>query len=781
MLDKQKIARAADDLAKKGLFDKAIREYQRLVQEDPEDDFAWLKIGDLFVKKGDPRQGALCYLKAADHYAAREPEKAIKVFQAVLALDPTQVQCHQRLAMLFHAQSKDREAMEQLESYAAFFERNQKLEEAVQVRMRMLDISPDYLPVRIKLAELLSQANKRDESAREFARVAKQLKQMGRADDYVKVVERLLFIKPDDKEHLLALAQLYLEQKNAKEALGKLQGLFVLDPKNLDVLDLLAETFLALQQTPKAIRVLKEIARQRPEMKASLYRRILDVDSTDADAIAFLEPAETGRPELSAPAAAGLSLVGIPSLPSQVAKMPAAEETDAKVAKKIAEAQLYVKFGLQEKAIDHIHDALALSPDSPALMRFLKDLYLGVGDYPRAIPLLLSLARSLPPEDARAALEQLFQYDPQHPEAHALYAQLGGSFQPHESEELEVEADDMIEEAEEDILEEVAEVVEQVEAQEAQFSAQPAPRARTRPGSTMISMSPFFEVAEVPEVGERRPVDPYAVQGALVPEGAGFHTETTSRTAVESFSGPPMGQDPIADGIAEIDFFLQQGLQNDARSAIETLYRAYPTDPRVRQKRLEIVMQKRPVAVTTRDPMLGGAPKASPSLVQAQPQQAPTDGSAFARGLALRDRGMIREAIQEFQRLVGAGVGDAICYHLIGVCFGDLGQFREAISAFKQALHIGGLSFEDEMGIYYALGATHEATQDYEEATYYYQRVHQRDPRFRDVGARLQALQAAQARPRRDRESGASPLPVRREPLNPQAVARGRNDDDHYR
>ena len=85
------------------------------------------------------------------------------------------------------------------------------------------------------------------------------------------------------------------------------------------------------------------------------------------------------------------------------------------------------------------------------------------------------------------------------------------------------------------------------------------------------------------------------------------------------------------------------------------------------------------------------------------------------------------------------------------------------------------------MGIYYALGATHEAIGDYTEASYYYKRVQQRDPRFRDVAQRIQALQNIKPAPaKRAQESGASPLPVRREPNQPQAIARSRNDDDRY-
>lgn len=764
MLDKQKIARAAEELAQKGQFDKAIKEMQRLLQEDPSYDFAWLKIGDWSVKKGDTKQGASVYLEAAKLYTEQQPTKAIQILNVVLSLDPTRVECHQRLALLYHAQGKDREAVEQLEPYANYFEQNKKYDEAIQVRQRMLELVPDNLPVRVKLAEIYSQLNKRDEAVKEFSRVAKQLKQIGRQGDYTKVVERLLFHKPDDKEHLLALAKVYLEQNNPREALNKLQGLYIIDPKNLDVLELLAETFQLIGIKPKAIRVLKEIARQRPEMKPSLFARVLELDPEDPDARSVLQP---DMPNLSAapPAAQGLSpfsLTNIPSLPSQVAKLPnkstpASDKDDreAKITKKIAEAELYVKYGLQEKAIDHLQNALEIAPDHPKLLRVLQELYVGVGDYHRAIPLMLAVARSAPADEAKTILQQVLQYDPRHEEARALYQGLGGSME----EEID-EADLIEEENEEDLLEEVAEVVE---AQEAQLKA--TGPGRVRAGSTMISMSPFYEVAEVAEVGEVRPqkksIDPYAALLGAPVEGAGFgFSETTSQTN-RSELGRAQQQETneVESGLSEIEYFLEHGLYDDARNLIDSLYRSYPNNAAVQQRYGDFYQAE------------------SDDATGAQPGI----GSPFELGLAYRERGMIDEAIREFQSLIGSGQSDATCYHLIGVCYSDKGRFPEAIDAFKRALHVGGLAIEDEMGIYYALGATHEALGDYSEASYYYKRVQQRDPRFRDVGQRIQALANIKPAPaKRDRESGASPLPVRRDPGQPQAIARSRNDDDRY-
>jgi 4-hydroxy-tetrahydrodipicolinate synthase len=51
-INKNKVIAAAQKLVQKGQHDKAIKEYAKIVEEDPRDVRIWLKIGDLYVKKG---------------------------------------------------------------------------------------------------------------------------------------------------------------------------------------------------------------------------------------------------------------------------------------------------------------------------------------------------------------------------------------------------------------------------------------------------------------------------------------------------------------------------------------------------------------------------------------------------------------------------------------------------------------------------------------------------------------------------------------------------------
>ena len=58
----------ARKFVEKNQIDKAVKEYLRIVQEDPKDVRVWLKIGDLYAKKGAKQDATDTYLKVARFY-----------------------------------------------------------------------------------------------------------------------------------------------------------------------------------------------------------------------------------------------------------------------------------------------------------------------------------------------------------------------------------------------------------------------------------------------------------------------------------------------------------------------------------------------------------------------------------------------------------------------------------------------------------------------------------------------------------------------------------------
>ena len=77
----------------------------------------------------------------------------------------------------------------------------------------------------------------------------------------MKVAERLLWHTPDNHALNRELAGLYLRRNDPRRALQKLQACFKADPRDVETLGLLAQAFQALDQKPKTVSVLKELAR----------------------------------------------------------------------------------------------------------------------------------------------------------------------------------------------------------------------------------------------------------------------------------------------------------------------------------------------------------------------------------------------------------------------------------------------------------------------------------------------------------------------------------------
>src|SRR5262245_53995232 len=285
---------AARKFVDKGQIDKAVKEYLRIVHEDPKDVRVWLKIGDLYAKKGAKQDAIETYLKVARYYQDQGFfTKAVAVYKQILKLDPRLVEVNLKLAELYRQLGLMSDAMQHFESVAAHFHREGKTKEALATVRQLVDLDPENVATRIKLAELYSKEGLVEEAATEFGEACEQLRKQGRQDDFIKVAERLLWHKPERNALSRELASLYLRRNDPRRALQKLQACFKADPRDVETLGLLAQAFQALDQKAKTVSVLKELARVFDENKQrdkaeEVHRKILQFVPADPDALAYL-------------------------------------------------------------------------------------------------------------------------------------------------------------------------------------------------------------------------------------------------------------------------------------------------------------------------------------------------------------------------------------------------------------------------------------------------------------------------------------------------------------
>jgi tetratricopeptide (TPR) repeat protein len=334
-INKNKVMEAAQKFVEKGQTDKAIKEYQKVVQEDPKDVRVWLKIGDLHAKKGAKQEATETYMKVAQFYGEQGFYlKAVAVYKQILKIDARLIDVNLKLADLYRQLGLLSDAVQQYELVAAFYHREGKTREALATIKELVDLDPENVATRIKLAELYSKEGLAKEAITEFGKAADFLRSHQRMDDFIKVAERLVWHQPDNHAINRELATLYLKRNDPRRALQKLQACFKADPRDVETLALLASAFQALDQRPKTVSVWKELARiyqenGQPGQATETYRKILTLAPDDADALAAIggaakraATAPVAAPREPAPLVPAMAPAMAPSRPAPAAMAP---------------------------------------------------------------------------------------------------------------------------------------------------------------------------------------------------------------------------------------------------------------------------------------------------------------------------------------------------------------------------------------------------------------------------------------------------------------------------
>src|SRR3954469_4751195 len=175
-MDKNKIIEGAAKLGAKGAYDKAIKEYQKVLEADPKDVRILQKMGELYVKKNENAQAAIYFTKVAESYSSDGFFlKAVALYKQVLKLNPSLVDVNLKLAELHQQLQLMSEAMAYYQVVANHYDKGGDTKSSLDTLKKMVDLDPDNVASRIKLAELYARENMNDEATVEFKRSAEYL------------------------------------------------------------------------------------------------------------------------------------------------------------------------------------------------------------------------------------------------------------------------------------------------------------------------------------------------------------------------------------------------------------------------------------------------------------------------------------------------------------------------------------------------------------------------------------------------------------------------------
>ncbi len=249
--NKQKVLSAAEKFVQQGKLQNAIAEYEKVLKADPKDLTVSNTVGDLYARLGDTDRAIEAFKSVGDAYAAQGfTVKAIAMYKKLTKLKST-LESVLRLAELYTQQGLFNDARAQYLQVAEEFLRAGELEQAVRIFQKTLEMDPENVAMRMRLAEVYIRLNKKTEAWQIFASAAESLRARGSLAPAEEILQRMLTLDPGNSYALLLRARNSFDSGDLAGAIQNLEKVADLD-SHPDGLRLLLQGYLQTGRFPEA-------------------------------------------------------------------------------------------------------------------------------------------------------------------------------------------------------------------------------------------------------------------------------------------------------------------------------------------------------------------------------------------------------------------------------------------------------------------------------------------------------------------------------------------------
>jgi tetratricopeptide (TPR) repeat protein len=724
-VDRDKVLQAAQKLVEKKRYDKAIIEYQKLVAEDPKDARTLLKIGDLYLKLEGYAEAIGTYERVGQFYSLQGfALKAIAVYKQIREI----VQKHvphledrfghivPRLAELYTQLGLTSDALAAYDEVATRLQRAGRERDAIDIFRKVVELDPTNPLPHLRLAEAFARVRDIDGAVERFGAASEILIRLGRHDDAIKVLERLLQHRPDARFARTA-AEVYLERGNPNDgmsALTKLQLSFKENPKDLETLSALARTFDRLSQPHKALEVLKEAGRVAIEVGRldalggilETIRRRAPGDPVIDQLVALAAAAATSMPQAAEPSTSEV-LDEIEEIeadamdheapfalrpsgaPVDAARGPAESASDpaARARAALAQADALRRARSHEQAVYGLRQFLQELPGVREIRDRLCDLLIEAGNQEGAIGEMLAGAHHLSSigdvEGAARVLDEILLLEPAQPHAVEMLAALGyavpGAAPPLPSGGYAIDYGARAAGGYDPDAPLPSYDLEEIGAAQAMSMRAPASVGQLDDPFAQDVPLPSYPMEEAPTRLGVPLTPPPVVHEALAQE------------PIEAPTPSPRGsgEQLDEDALDEVEFFASHGMFEEARGILDEQLTRLPGHPLLLEKRAEIEAMEH-----------GADPHSGDRASRVEPSDRAFDIAASLDALDSIDVPAPMEAaaeydpevsvesvFQQFKAGVAAQVAqsDASTHYDLGVAYREMGLLDDAIHEFELA------------------------------------------------------------------------------------------------
>ncbi|MEM8961186.1 MAG: tetratricopeptide repeat protein [Acidobacteriota bacterium] len=198
---RENVIRSAEKYVSRGKLEAAIREYRKVLAENPNDANTLNRVGDLYARIERFDEAVKLFTQIAEQYT-RDGffVKAIAIYKKIIKLDPTSLPVYERLAELYHRQGLINEARSQYQVLADYYEKHDNATSALNIYHRMAELEPDDPKYLYKLAELYTSQRLDDKAIQSYRKLADLFVVDGSLDEATKVYLTALDVSAENLE-----------------------------------------------------------------------------------------------------------------------------------------------------------------------------------------------------------------------------------------------------------------------------------------------------------------------------------------------------------------------------------------------------------------------------------------------------------------------------------------------------------------------------------------------------------------------------------------------------
>jgi len=745
--DKVKTLRAAERYLELGKIPAAVKEYCKIVEDDPDDLTALNMLGDLYVRIGNQPAAVTCFRRIADHYREQDfAFKAIAMFKKIDRLQPNDTEISTHLADLYAQQDLVVEARAHYLSVVNAHNQAGATQQGLEVLRKIADLDSQNTDLRTKLAEGYFKQGMKTEAAAAFIEAGQHLLVKGEFDKALEVFGRALELRPANQVVLQGLLEAHSARGTADEAAELIGRAVAESPDDLVLLSMLARAYVQAEDPSQAEQAIALLVASEPT--------------------AYLQYVEVARLYLASD-----KIDEAIRLIAGIAEQMLAERED-------------------NQLLDLVDEFLACDADNVQALRLLVRAFWWQRDMEKLKGALERMAEAAQAaglvKDERYALTQLTRLVPDQTHHVERLQELGG--------------------AEEEAVAEVLSLSQPVVEPE----AEPMPEEEyvfDSPVSPPVGESEF-EWSPVEDIGDLKSGsdDEFEIERGFTFEAVvAEELAPVSEQAIAAPADEEMARNARRQELESVDFYIAQGYADIAVDTLDLLERQFGSHPDIdlRRRQLETMGEVSESTVNDSEVASDGDIPAAPAnefaefefetadtfvtseiaapmqplsqdpppVVQ-KPQvidaglaeifeeyRVSAEGEADAHsngdyethynlGLAYKEMDLFEEALEEFQTaasLVSPGDGTARylqCCNLLGHCFMQKSVPELAVRWFNKGLDTPAASEDERQALRYELAAAYEQMGDLEKSLSLFTEVYGVDVSYRGVKDRLRELKA---------------------------------------